>query len=71
MISAIAIVNSILNKKEGFPEKYIEFLKSGSRINPLDILKIVDIDLSSSKTYDEVFKFIEDKYLELKELVGE
>ena len=71
MISAIAIVNSILNKKEGFPEKYIDFLRSGSRINPLDILKIVDIDLSSSKTYDEVFKFIEDKYLELKELVGE
>ena len=71
MISAIAIVNSILNKKEGFPEKYIEFLRSGSRINPLDILKIVDVDLSSSKTYDEVFNFIEDKYLELKELVGE
>ncbi len=71
MISAIAIVNSILNKKDGFPSKYIEFLSSGSSLNPLDILGIVDVDLASDETYDEVFKFIHSKYKELSELVGE
>jgi len=69
LLSAICIVNSILNKKEGFPDKYLAFLKSGCNQNVLDILKIVDVDLTSLEPFTFAFSFIEEKLNELKTLV--
>ena len=35
----------------------------------LDILKIAEVDLEVEKTYDEAFKYLEEKILELEELM--
>lgn len=71
LISAICIVSDILEGKENIKEKYIEFLKSGSSKDVLEILKIVDVDLTKESTYDKAFTLIKKRYEELKTLVGE
>ena len=37
----------------------------------IDVLKIAEVDLEDEKTYDEAFKYLEEKILELEELVKE
>ena len=55
------IAKNIINEKEGFKEKYLEFLKSGGRDYPLEILKIIDIDLNNNKVFqDAINSFKED-----------
>ncbi len=55
------IAKNIINGKEGFKEKYIEFLKSGGRDYPLEVLKIIDIDLTDNKVFqDAINSFKED-----------
>ncbi len=49
---AINIAKGILSGKEGFVDKYMDFLKAGGSDYPLNILKKVGIDLSSKKAYD-------------------
>ena len=67
--SAIEIATRILNKEEGFVEKYINMLKLGGSKKSLDILKTVDIDLEDSKTYENALKFYEKDIKKLKELI--
>lgn len=69
LICAIKIVRDILNGIN--VEKYIEFLKSGSSKNVLDILKIVDIDLTTKEPFESAFSFIESRLKELEQLVSE
>ena len=62
------IAKNILNHTPNFKEKYIEFLKSGGRDYPLEVLKIIDIDLSDTKVFDEamnMFKETLDKFISL------
>ena len=55
------IAKNIIAGKEGFKEKYIEFLKSGGRDYPLEVLKIIDIDLTDNKVFqDAIDSFKED-----------
>jgi hypothetical protein len=37
----------------------------------IDVLKIAEVDLEAEKTYDEAFKYLEEKIVELEELVKE
>ena len=41
----------------------------GEDFGSLDILKIAEVDLEEEKTYDEAFKYLEEKILELEELM--
>lgn len=62
------IAKNILNHTPNFKEKYIEFLKSGGRDYPLEVLKIIDIDLSDTKVFDEamnMFKETLEKFISL------
>lgn len=62
------IVKNILNNTPNFKEKYLEFLKSGGRDYPLEVLKIIDIDLTDTKVFDEameMFKETLDKFISL------
>lgn len=62
------IVKNILSNTPNFKEKYLEFLKSGGRDYPLEVLKIVDIDLTDTKVFDEaleMFKETLDKFISL------
>jgi len=54
--AAVAIAHRILNKEEGVVEKYLEFLKSGCTKDPVSLLKIAGVDLSSAKPIDEALE---------------
>lgn len=66
--AAIAIVKGILDKKENAVENYIDFLKCGSRLSPIESLKVAGVDLTNSGVVDtalDEFKNILDMYKEL------
>lgn len=46
------VAQNIINNTPGFKEKYIEFLKSGGKDYPLEVLKIIDIDLTDTKVFE-------------------
>lgn len=62
------ISKNIINKTPGFREKYVEFLKASSRDYPLEVLKIIDIDLTDTKVFDEAMKVFEKTLEEFLEL---
>ncbi len=57
---ACYIVENITNKTPGFKEKYLNFLKSGGKEYPLEILKIIDIDLTDTKIYESAINSFKD-----------
>lgn len=62
------IAKNILNNTPNFKDKYLEFLKSGGRDYPLEVLKIIDIDLKDTKVFEEamdMFKETLDKFISL------
>lgn len=46
------VAQNIINNTPGFKEKYIKFLSSGGRDYPLEVLKIIDIDLTDTKVFE-------------------
>lgn len=56
--AATMIVNNILNGKDGAVEGYIDFLKCGSRLNPIDSLKLAGVDLTKKEVVENaLFEF--------------
>ncbi len=58
LISAIKIVDGILKGGKEAVENYLNFLSSGSKTNPVDILKLAGVDLTKADTFDEVFDYV-------------
>lgn len=46
------VAQNIINNTPGFKDKYIEFLSSGGKDYPLEVLKIIDIDLTDTKVFE-------------------
>ena len=67
--AAICIATKILNKEEGFVEKYINMLSQGCTKKSVELLKMVDVDLEDSNTYSIMTQFYKDKIDELKSLI--
>lgn len=67
IICAINIANRILQDAD-FVNKYKEFLKSGGSKYPMDILSIVDIDLTKKSPFIEAMKEFKGVLKELKKL---
>lgn len=63
--AAIIIATNILNKKEGYVEKYIEMLKQGCTKKAVELLKMVDVDLEDINTYKGAIDFYRDLSKEL------
>ncbi len=66
--ASTVIVNDILSGKEKAVDNYIEFLKCGSKLLPIDSLKLAGVDLTDKKVVKmatEEFKKILDMYKEL------
>ena len=64
------IVKNILDKKENAVENYIEFLKCGGRLSPLESLKVAGVDLTKKEVVDEAleeFRNIMNMYEEVLE----
>lgn len=57
---ACYIVENITKKTKGFKEKYLNFLKSGGKDYPLEILKTIDIDLTDTKIYESAINLFKD-----------
>lgn len=59
LIIASIVVNSLLDEKSLSKEKYLEFLSSGSSLYSLDLLKMIDIDLTNTGIISEGFNILE------------
>lgn len=60
--AAIIIAKNIFDKKEGYAEKYIEMLKQGCTKKVVPLLKMVDVDLEDSKTYENAILWMKELY---------
>ena len=65
-ISALVIAEKLINNEEGFKEKYINFLSSGCKDYPLNLLNELGIDISSENVLDEAFNVFDSKVKLLK-----
>ena len=70
--ASTALVENVLNKKEGVVEKYIRFLSSGGSDYPINLLRKAGVDMTTSepfkqtisamnRTMDEIEKILEAK----------
>lgn len=69
-ISCYVALN-IINKTPGFVEKYLEFLQSGGRDYPLEVLKIIDVDLKDTKVFESALKDFKNTLDEFKKIYYE
>ncbi len=66
--AACDIATRILNKEEGALESYLEMLKSGSRVSPLDTLKIAGVDMTDKKVYESAIKMFDETIEEFEKI---
>ena len=67
---AHSLSGRILRGEPNAVEDYLGFLKSGSSVYPLEVLKKAGVDLSSPKPVEETFAVMESYIDRLEELVG-
>ena len=65
------IAKNIINKTPGFIDKYIKFLSSGGRGYPLEVLKIIDIDLRDTKVFESAMQEFKMTLEEFKKVYNE
>lgn len=65
---AIHIATKILKGDNNMRDKYLEFLSSGGKNYPLEILKEVGIDLNSTEVMQSAFDLFKEKLDELKSI---
>lgn len=66
LIMASVVVNSLIDEKTLSKEQYMEFLASGSCMYSLDLLKMLNIDLTNSDIINEGFKILKKDVEELE-----
>lgn len=67
--AAIAISSKILAGEEGIIEKYKAFLSGGSSMDPIDLLKLCDVDMASGEAVTEALQVFEEYVKRLEELI--
>ena len=68
MTVALAIVKRILANDHQQTEKYLNFLKSGGKESPVDLLKHAGVDPLDDAIYDDAFKYFEELLNEFENL---
>ena len=66
--AAVAIAHRILEQGEAAVKPYLEFLKSGCTQDPVSLLKIAGVDLSTSAPVDEALEVFADAVRQMEEL---
>ena len=66
--AAIAISSKILAGEPGIVEKYKQFLSGGCSKDPIDLLKICDVDMSSPEPVEEALQVFEQYLDELEQM---
>lgn len=69
LASALSIASDILNDEKDINDKYMNFLASGCSKYPLDTLKLVNVDLTKTNSFEKAFNMFEDKLNELEILI--
>lgn len=71
LASACYIVQNILDGKENAKENYIEFLKQGDRMSPVDELKIAGVDINKEEVIESAISMFNDTIEEFKKIYEE
>lgn len=71
VICACNVASKILNKEEGFLEKYQEFLKTGSNVEPMKSLKVLGIDLATDEPYEVAIDMFKQAIEEFYKIMNE
>lgn len=71
LASACFIANNILNKKEGFLEKYLKFLSLGGSMDPVDELREAGVDISKPEVIEEALNMFKETIEEFKKIYSE
>ncbi|MBQ4530674.1 MAG: oligoendopeptidase F [Lachnospiraceae bacterium] len=69
--AAIAISKAILAGDEEVKEGYFKFLKSGSSMYPIDLLKLCKVDMTTTKPVEDALKVFEELLDEFMEVIKE
>lgn len=69
--AAIAISKAILAGDEEVKEGYFKFLKSGSSMYPIDLLKLCKVDMTTTRPVEEALKVFEGLLEEFQETLKE
>lgn len=69
IIAAINIVHRILSGGENAVKDYFKFLSGGSSTDPVSLLKLAGVDLSSMEPFDFAMKEFEDTLTEFEKLM--
>ena len=67
--AAIAISQKILNKEPQAVENYLKFLSSGDSMDPIELLKICGVDMTTPKPIEDALKVFESYLDELEKFV--
>ena len=68
-IAALKIASDIYSKKDKALENYIEFLKLGSTLDPVESLKLAGVDLTKEETFDDAFKEFNQQLEDFKKII--
>ena len=68
--AASAIVKRIETEGESYVSKYIEFLKCGGRISPLESLKVAGIDMSDPEVINGAIEDFASTIRQFREIYG-
>lgn len=69
--AAMALSNKILNGGESAVQDYIKFLKGGCSTDPISLLKIAGVDMSTPQPISEALKIFEAYIDEMEKLIEE
>lgn len=67
--AAIALSNRILKEGETAVQDYIRFLRGGCSADPIELLKIAGVDMTSSKPVEDALKLFGELVDELEQLI--
>jgi oligoendopeptidase F len=67
--AAIAISSKILAGEPGILEKYKKFLSGGCSLSPIELLKICDVDMSSTKPVEDALDVFKNYLEEMEKLI--
>ena len=67
-LAASTYISKRILEDDSFKEKYIKFLSSGSSMDPLDELKLVDVDLTKKEVINEAMNVFNEYIEEYKKI---
>ena len=70
IISAINIANRILTEGQSAVNDYFKFLSGGSSTDPVSLLKLAGVDLTTQKPYDFAMREFDKTLTEFEKLMG-